>query len=67
MEQKYEYEIKMEENAGDYFSTKSIEKGSGLYYYNIICNNLLNYKNAYKNHRFLDLNNKGNEEYKEEC
>jgi hypothetical protein len=67
VEQKYEYEIKMEENSGDYFSSKSIEKGIGLFYYTIMCNNLLNYKNAYKNHSFLDLNNKGNEEYKEEC
>ena len=67
VEQKYEYEIKMEENSGDHFSSKSIEKGIGLFYYTIMCNNLLNYKNAYKNHSFLDLNNKGNEEYKEEC
>ena len=66
-EQKYEYEIKMEENEGDYFGSKSIEKGIGLYYYTIMCNNLLNYKNAYKNHSFLDLNNKENEKHKEEC
>ena len=67
IEQKYEYEIKIEDNAEDYFSSKSIEKGIGLYYYTIMCNNLLNYKNAYKNHSFLDLNNKGNEKHKEEC
>ena len=67
IEQKYEYEIKNEDNPGDYFSSKSIEKGIGLYYYTVMCNNLLNYKNAYKNHSFLDLNNKGDEKYKEEC
>jgi hypothetical protein len=67
IEQKYEYEIKNEDNTGDYFSSKSIEKGIGLYYYTVMCNNLLNYKNAYKNHSFLDLNNKGDEKYKEEC
>jgi len=67
IEQKYEYEIKNEDYTGDYFSSKSIEKGIGLYYYTVMCNNLLNYKNAYKNHSFLDLNNKGDEKYKEEC
>ena len=67
IEQNYIYNVKTEQNEGDYFSSKAIEKGIALYYYTIMCNNLLNYKNAYNNHSFYDLNNKGNLEHKKEC
>ena len=66
IEQNYIYNVKTEQNEGAYFSSKAIENGIALYYYTIMCNNLLNYKNAYNNYSFLDLNSKGNLKNKKE-
>ena len=54
-EQKYKYEVNDEQTSDNYFSSKAIEKGMALYYYTFMCNNLLNYKNAYNQNIFENL------------
>ena len=56
-EQKYRFFIN-DEYASDYFSSKGIEHGMSLYYYTFLCRNLLNYKNAYNENQFLNLNSR---------
>ena len=57
-EQKYNYKYKVGKNGckNDYFSSKTIEHGMALYYYTTMCQNLLNYKNAYNENTFINLN-----------
>lgn len=62
-EQKYPYFINSE-YTGDYFSSKGTEHGISLYYYTFLCRNLLNYKNAYNENQFLDLDKRHTEESK---
>lgn len=61
-EQVYKYEVEKEEYKGDYFSCKTIEHGMALYYYTKMCSNLLNYKNAYNQITFINLNQRGTQE-----
>lgn len=66
-EQNYKYDIKIENNEKEYFSSEAIRKGISLYYYTTMCQYLLNYKNAYKNYSFLDLNKKRSRENLDKC
>ena len=54
--QNYKYDIKNDNNEENFFSSDAIREGIALYYYTVMCNNLLNYKNAYNQNSFLDLN-----------
>ena len=56
-EQKYSYSIN-DNYTSDYFSSKGIELGMSLYYYTFLCRNLLNYKNAYNQNQFLNLDSR---------
>ena len=62
-EQKYKYEVNDNKNNDNYFSSKAIEKGISLYYYTLMCRNLLNYKNAYNENKFFDLRSPDNSEH----
>ena len=57
--QNYQYDIKNDKNEQNFFSSDAIREGIALYYYTVMCNNLLNYKNAYNQNSFLDLNHNG--------
>ena len=62
-EQKYQCFVN-DEYTSDYFSSKGIEHGMSLYYYTFLCRNLLNYKNAYNENQFLNLDSRHTEESK---
>ena len=62
IEQKYKYEVKDDKNIDNYFSSKAIEQGMALYYYTLMCRNLLNYKNAYNQNKFFNLRADDNEQ-----
>ena len=55
-EQKYNYKVENDDYKRDFFSSKTIEHGMALYYYTNMCVKLLNYKNAYNDNTFINLN-----------
>lgn len=61
-EQKYDYKIPKDNYTQDYFSSKTIEHGICLYYYTNLCIYLLNYKNAYNENTFINLNQRSTQE-----
>ena len=61
-EQKYNYKAEKDDYKRDYFSSKAIENGISLYYYTNMCVKLLNYKNAYNENTFINLNQRYTEE-----
>ena len=61
-EQKYDYKIPKDNYTQDYFSSKTIEHGICLYYYTNLCTYLLNYKNAYNENTFINLNQRSTQE-----
>ena len=54
-EQKYNYKVEKDDYQRDFFSCKTIEHGMALYYYTNMCVKLLNYKNAYNENTFINL------------
>ena len=60
--QKYSYKAEKDDYTKDFFSCKTIEHGMALYYYTNMCNKLLNYKNAYNQNTFINLNQRNSEE-----
>jgi hypothetical protein len=64
--QNYKYDIKNDNNEENFFSSDAIREGIALYYYTVMCNNLLNYKNAYNQNSFLDLNHNENIQIREQ-
>jgi hypothetical protein len=64
--QNYKYDIKNDINEENFFSSDAIREGIALYYYTVMCNNLLNYKNAYNQNSFLDLNHNENIQIREQ-
>ena len=64
-EQKFNYIIQKDEYNQEYFSSKTIEHGIALYYYTNMCSNLLNYKNAYNQNTFINLNDRNSYENNE--
>jgi len=61
-EQKYNYKVEKDDYKTDFFSSKAIEHGMALYYYTNMCVKLLNYKNAYNENTFINLNQRNTQE-----
>ena len=61
-EQKYNYKEENVEYKRDFFSSNAIEHGMALYYYTNMCVKLLNYKNAYNENTFINLDQRYTEE-----
>ena len=61
-EQKYNYKTEKNDYERDFFSSKAIEHGMALYYYTNMCVKLLNYKNAYNENTFINLDQRYSEE-----
>ncbi len=60
--QEYNYQAEKDDYKKDYFSCKTIEHGMALYYYTNMCQKLLNYKNAYNENTFINLDKRYTEE-----
>ena len=61
-EQKYNYKAEKDDYKRDFFSSKTIEHGMALYYYTNMCVKLLNYKNAYNENTFINLDQRYSQE-----